>query len=215
MRHQLLRDADWAGMAHGVEIRVPLVDVALLKSVAPSFASLVPGAGKAALAQSPSRPLPDEVVSRAKDRICCADWRVDVQGRRLPDCRRRTKPQGTRFARLVASGPVRVDVTEGCARAVKSEFTVMALVPDAFGGHGGIAQYNRDFFGALASCGAVSLIIVVPRYASNEVVTPAIVRQIAPRADRAFMWLQRSGKHYFAGSMWCFVATFSWPHWRC
>jgi asparagine synthase (glutamine-hydrolysing) len=66
MRHQLLRDADWAGMAHGVEIRVPLVDVALLKLVAPAFASLVPGAGKAALAQAPSRPLPDEVVSRAK-----------------------------------------------------------------------------------------------------------------------------------------------------
>src|SRR5262249_10756931 len=29
MRHQLLRDADWAGMAHGVEIRVPFVDVTL------------------------------------------------------------------------------------------------------------------------------------------------------------------------------------------
>src|SRR5262249_17005330 len=26
MRNQLLRDADWAGMAHGIEIRVPLVD---------------------------------------------------------------------------------------------------------------------------------------------------------------------------------------------
>ena len=30
MRNQLLRDADWAGMAHGVEIRVPLVDLTLL-----------------------------------------------------------------------------------------------------------------------------------------------------------------------------------------
>src|SRR5262249_26052075 len=66
MRHQLLRDADWAGMAHGVEIRVPLVDVALLKMVAPTFGSLVPGAGKVALAQAPSRPLPDELVRRAK-----------------------------------------------------------------------------------------------------------------------------------------------------
>ncbi len=26
LRNQLLRDADWAGMAHGVEIRVPLAD---------------------------------------------------------------------------------------------------------------------------------------------------------------------------------------------
>jgi asparagine synthase (glutamine-hydrolysing) len=66
MRYQLLRDADWAGMAHGVEIRVPLVDVALLKEVAPTFASLAPGAGKAALAQAPSRPLPDGLMARAK-----------------------------------------------------------------------------------------------------------------------------------------------------
>jgi asparagine synthase (glutamine-hydrolysing) len=66
MRHQLLRDADWAGMAHGVEIRVPLVDVPLLKSVAPFFGSLAPGTGKVALARAPSRPLPDEVVARAK-----------------------------------------------------------------------------------------------------------------------------------------------------
>jgi asparagine synthase (glutamine-hydrolysing) len=66
MRHQLLRDADWAGMAHGVEIRVPFVDVALLKTVAPAFANLLPGAGKAALAQAPSRALPDKIVARAK-----------------------------------------------------------------------------------------------------------------------------------------------------
>ena len=35
MRNQLLRDADWAGMAHSVEIRVPLVDVQLLRDIAP------------------------------------------------------------------------------------------------------------------------------------------------------------------------------------
>jgi phosphatidylinositol alpha-1,6-mannosyltransferase len=69
---------------------------------------------------------------------------------------------------------------------VKSEFTVMALVTDAFGGHGGIAQYNRDFFGALVDCGVASSLVVIPRYASNEVVTPAMVRQIAPRAGRVF-----------------------------
>jgi len=34
MRNMLLRDSDWAGMAHSLEIRVPLVDVAFLKSVA-------------------------------------------------------------------------------------------------------------------------------------------------------------------------------------
>jgi len=31
MRQQLLRDADWADMAHSLEIRVPLVDLELLR----------------------------------------------------------------------------------------------------------------------------------------------------------------------------------------
>src|SRR5437762_13509189 len=35
MRHQLLRDSDWAGMGHSVEIRVPFVDVDLLRAIAP------------------------------------------------------------------------------------------------------------------------------------------------------------------------------------
>jgi len=34
MRNQLLRDADWAGMAHSLEIRVPFLDLDLLKCVA-------------------------------------------------------------------------------------------------------------------------------------------------------------------------------------
>jgi len=66
MRNQLLRDADWAGMAHGLELRVPLVDLKLLKSLAPVVARFTQGAGKAALARAPSIPLPDEVVARAK-----------------------------------------------------------------------------------------------------------------------------------------------------
>jgi len=66
LRNQLLRDADWAGMAHGVEIRTPFVDIELLKSLAPSIAGLVPGAGKLALANAPTQPLPSVVVDRAK-----------------------------------------------------------------------------------------------------------------------------------------------------
>jgi len=40
---------------------------------------------------------------------------------------------------------------------------VLALVTDAFGGHGGIAQYNRDFLSALAECEGVGEVIVLPR----------------------------------------------------
>ncbi len=35
LRNQLLRDADWASMAHSVEVRTPLVDGALLRQLAP------------------------------------------------------------------------------------------------------------------------------------------------------------------------------------
>lgn len=66
MRNQLLRDTDWAGMAHSLEIRVPLVDFSLLAALAPAIPALTPGAGKAALAKAPTVPLPNEIVTRAK-----------------------------------------------------------------------------------------------------------------------------------------------------
>src|SRR2546423_11279128 len=34
MRNQLLRDTDWASMAHSLEVRVPLVDIKLLSRLA-------------------------------------------------------------------------------------------------------------------------------------------------------------------------------------
>ncbi|MGH9552509.1 MAG: asparagine synthase (glutamine-hydrolyzing) [Terriglobales bacterium] len=76
MRNQLLRDADWAGMAHSLEIRVPLVDSNVLTELAPGIPALVPGFGKAALAWSPRLPLPDEVVQRVKTgfAVPTANW---------------------------------------------------------------------------------------------------------------------------------------------
>ncbi len=66
MRNQLLRDADWAGMAHSLEIRTPLVDFDLLKALSPVTPGLTPGAGKRALAAAPSTPLPASIVDRPK-----------------------------------------------------------------------------------------------------------------------------------------------------
>jgi asparagine synthase (glutamine-hydrolysing) len=66
LRNQLLRDADWAGMAHSLEIRVPFVDVTLLRALAPVIGGIRWGAGKAALANAPVEPLPAEVVNRSK-----------------------------------------------------------------------------------------------------------------------------------------------------
>ncbi len=66
LRNQLLRDADWAGMAHSVEIRTPLVDATLLKTLAPDLVSGDALKRKELLADAPTRPLPSPVRNRKK-----------------------------------------------------------------------------------------------------------------------------------------------------
>lgn len=66
MRNQLLRDADWAGMAHSLEIRTPLVDASLLTAIAGILTQQKPLSGKALLTSSPSRSLPSAITTRAK-----------------------------------------------------------------------------------------------------------------------------------------------------
>jgi len=66
MRNQLLRDLDWASMAHSLEVRVPLVDAFLLREVAPVVFSTSKRDGKAMLARSPRKPLPDAIMNRRK-----------------------------------------------------------------------------------------------------------------------------------------------------
>jgi asparagine synthase (glutamine-hydrolysing) len=85
LRNQLLRDADWAGMAHSVEIRAPLVDRALLQAVAPVMAHFSGGRGKAALAAAPSAPPPPHVLARPKNgfSIPMRAWLGDVAEDRL------------------------------------------------------------------------------------------------------------------------------------
>lgn len=66
LRNQLLRDADWAGMAHSLEIRVPLVDAWLLRLIAKQLVSSKNTNPKELLAKSPDNPLPEFIVKRAK-----------------------------------------------------------------------------------------------------------------------------------------------------
>lgn len=75
MRNQLLRDADWASMAHSLELRVPLVDIELFGTVT----NLIGGglfAIKHDMASTPSMPLPDSVLNRNKTgfSIPVGDW---------------------------------------------------------------------------------------------------------------------------------------------
>ncbi len=66
MRNQLLRDIDWASMAHSLEVRVPLVDAFLLRKVAPAVFSTRKRNGKELMARAPRQPLPEAIVKRKK-----------------------------------------------------------------------------------------------------------------------------------------------------
>ncbi|HEX7807141.1 MAG TPA: asparagine synthase (glutamine-hydrolyzing), partial [Thermoanaerobaculia bacterium] len=65
LRNQLLRDMDWASMAHSLEVRVPLVDAHLLRKLAPVLVTRT-GRGKQILANAPEPPLPEAVRKRRK-----------------------------------------------------------------------------------------------------------------------------------------------------
>ena len=65
LRNQLLRDMDWASMAHSLEVRVPLVDAFLLRKLAPVLVTRKER-GKQILASAPRPPLPEDVRKRRK-----------------------------------------------------------------------------------------------------------------------------------------------------
>jgi asparagine synthase (glutamine-hydrolysing) len=65
LRNQLLRDMDWASMAHSLEVRVPLVDAFLLRKLAPVLVTRKER-GKQILARTPRPPLPEDVRQRRK-----------------------------------------------------------------------------------------------------------------------------------------------------
>ncbi len=66
MRNQLLRDSDWASMAHSLELRVPFVDMRLRDQIAALGFEPARRAGKGAIARECAPELPAEVASRTK-----------------------------------------------------------------------------------------------------------------------------------------------------
>lgn len=107
MRNQLLRDADWASMAHSLEVRTPLVDAKLLRAVAPALMAHDTSNAKSLMANSPEAPLDPATRNRAKTgfTVPIEGWlghvgsRLDVY-RRVPMLRR---PQ-CHWARRLAYG---------------------------------------------------------------------------------------------------------------
>ena len=72
-------------------------------------------------------------------------------------------------------------------RGMTADFSlrVLALVTDGFGGHGGVAQYNRHFLSSLAACDRIGEVIVLPRAVSiSPGPLPSRVRQLLPVRGR-------------------------------
>jgi asparagine synthase (glutamine-hydrolysing) len=124
MRCQLLRDADWAGMAHSVEIRVPFIDVAFLRCLAPMVASPHPPL-KRHLPRVAIRGLPRAVVSRAKTGFTTPvrEWALERQ----PDLRHGRGFRG--WARFVLNRQW----------TKRRRVLISTLVP----AHGGVATMTR------------------------------------------------------------------------
>ena len=152
MRNQLLRDrrlgehGAFSRASHAVGRLQFLADLA---PVVPKFGHV---AGKTALAQAPSIPLPAEVIERSKTGfvVPMRQWmdgalRGGDQRGSVGEWSRATgRNMSLRRSVLVLISAR--NAPELTSRRVK----ILALVPEAFGGFGGIAQYNRDLMSALA-----------------------------------------------------------------
>ena len=86
MRHQLLVDSDWASMAQSLELRVPFLDVPLLRAVAPWLAAH-PGLTKPEVTKALAPQLPRELLHKPKTgfSIPVRDWLMGDQ----PDIKER------------------------------------------------------------------------------------------------------------------------------
>ena len=77
MRNQLLRDSDWAGMAHSLEIRVPLVDLNLLRDRRPTLPKYLHG--KDELARTGGQADAAADLAPKEDRVCHSGGALDTR----------------------------------------------------------------------------------------------------------------------------------------
>jgi asparagine synthase (glutamine-hydrolysing) len=88
-------------MAHSLELRTPLVDAALLKTLGPFVSSFAGGAGKAMLARSPKKHLFESIINRPKTgfTIPMAKWLSNAAKTRACDNPPLLSSVGTPWAR--------------------------------------------------------------------------------------------------------------------
>ncbi|HVT45414.1 MAG TPA: asparagine synthase (glutamine-hydrolyzing) [Thermoanaerobaculia bacterium] len=177
LRNQLLRDADWASMAHSVEVRVPFVDPRLLEQLAPVVLATGPGAKR--------------LVHTATSSSAPAVYDERKLGFQVPlDAWLGLEPQTTRgqTSRVWAQTVWRKQTDLPDQR-------ILVLATDAFGGHGGIALYNRDLLQALCSWRRTSEVVVIPRHPKESTEPlPSRLTQITSGAPGKLRYARAVGR---------------------
>jgi asparagine synthase (glutamine-hydrolysing) len=86
MRNQLLRDADWASMAHSLELRVPLADARLAAAFAADGFAAPRRLGKAGFVRQVAPELPEALFRRPKSGfyLPVTEWLEDGEGANEP-----------------------------------------------------------------------------------------------------------------------------------
>lgn len=113
LRNQLLRDADWAGMAHGLEIRVPFVDAFLEHQLARQGFEPARSHGKAELVRRLAPELPPALFARPKSGfyIPILDW-LEPRDRRSRQRSRRSLGRDSRRLALAVLAEHGVDLRD-------------------------------------------------------------------------------------------------------
>ena len=158
MRNTLLRDSDWAGMAHSLEIRVPMVDVEVFRTLAPYLSQKTVALSKRDLAAVPAKPLPAGILNRPKT------------GFAVPTQQWLGKIEGAPRLRGLRGWALQVYSSLNFPREKIKKHTnprALALVSDAYGSSGGIAKYNRDLLNAMSSGRGGAYMTAIPR-SSNK-----------------------------------------------
>jgi len=184
LRNQLLRDTDWAGMAHSLEVRTPFVDVTLFRKLAPWLvAEITPT--KTDTAAAPRTALSEEILKRRK-----SGFSVPV--------REWLEKAGTK--QLASNRGLR-----GWARRVlppqPKQFRALMLVSDAYGGYGGIAKFNRDFISGLVAMPECAEVIVIPRLVMGQTEPiPPRVKFLMDTAESKLRFVTTTLKHTVSGT---------------
>ena len=132
-------------MAHSIEMRVPLVDMQLTKTVAQLLCNPV-SPDKMDMAATPRNLLPRAVTQKGKTgfSIPVHEW---LQADAKEDRSRGLRGWAMKVSKANDSRNMRI----------------LVLLTDAFGGYGGIAKFNRDLLTALCAYPECKEVVAVPR----------------------------------------------------